>query len=218
MDILQSTLLHNALILHACHYFMARLITFSTESAAEVHQIIDPHSGPRGRYISSRLLNRQIKYAVHMLHREILRDVLERLEKSMRTRTRDSWGRSFCTILLLSLCMEGLQTAADTFVVCDIQKSNSEGTTSQYSRQQSLTVCQTLEDYPFQQSTHLFHDIYRSHRESHGGAREGFNPLRSLRAGLATSLDEPTDAMIKQINRILYRSCKYALPSAQATY
>lgn len=195
-----NSLLHNALMLHACHYFMAHLLTFSDETAEILHRTVDPYGAPRGQYFSSRLLSRQVKYAMHVLHRELLRNVLEGLEKSMRARTKDSWGPSFCTILLLCVCIEGLQVAADNFIVCDLKKSEADGVASHYSREQSLAACQKLDAYPFQQATRLFHDIYRSHRETNGGGKEGFNPVRSLRLGVTTGLDEPTEAMLQHIS------------------
>jgi hypothetical protein len=189
---------------------MAQLLTFSDETAEMVHQIVHPYGAQRDQHLSSRLLSRQIKYAMHKLHRDILKDVLEGLEKSMRARTKDTWGASFCTILLLAVCIEGLQTAADTFVVCDIEKSSRAGISSQYSREKSFEACQNLDDYPFHQSTRLFHDIYRSHKDSNSGGKEGFNPLRSLPAGVERDLDAPTREMVKEINWLLNKPGKHA--------
>jgi hypothetical protein len=209
----QVSSIRKASCLHACHYFMSRLVTFSDETADEIHQIVSPYGPPRERYYSSRLLSRQLKYTMHKLHREIMKEVLEGLEKSLRTRTKDSWGPSFCTILVLCLCIENLQTAADTFIVCDVQKSEDEGTTSQYRREHSIAACQDLDSYPFQQSTRLFHDIYRSHRSNReaGGAKDGFNPLRLAQNGEATGLDEATNAMITHVLWVIHENCKRIL-------
>jgi len=201
---LQSPLLHSALKLHACQYFMASLVTFSDASAINVHQTVPPFHPTLKRYFSSRLLNRQVKFAMHKLHRETTKEVLEGLEKSMRQRTKDSWGPSFCSILLLCLCIEGLQTAADSFVISDIMKSEFEGVQSEYDRSQSFDVCQALEELPFHQCTRLFHDIYRSHKESNGGSREGgLNPFRSMHAGNATGFEDGTDAVVKHMYYII---------------
>lgn len=129
----------------------------------------------------------------------------------MRSRTKDFWGPSFCAILLLCLCIEGLQTAADIFVVCDAEKSRRDGVASQYNRGESFMACQALDEFPFEKTKKLFHDIYRSHKESNGGAREGgFNPLRSFQAGVDTGLDRGTLELVKSINWIIWDSCKFS--------
>lgn len=185
-------------MLHAIHYFMGSLVTFTADSAADVYarspnyKVVPPEP-----YLSSRLLNRQLKFVMHRLHREITREVLEGLEKSMRSRTKDAWGPSFAAILVLSLCIEGLQTAADTFVVCDKIK---EGEKSGYRREQSRKACKEIEDYPYERCTRLFHEIFKTWKEGNGGAREGgFNPLRAVERGVETGLDEPTDVMVRSV-------------------
>jgi hypothetical protein len=193
-------------MLHACQYFMSAQVTFSEGSAWKVLQSVQTFGTPLEPFLSSRLLNRQIKYVMHKLHREITKEVLDGLEKSMRQRTKDSWGPSLCTILLLSLCIEDLQTAADTFVVCDIRKSTNEGIASSYTREQSNAACQALDKYPFQQCTKLFHDIYRSHKESGRAKEGGFNPFRSLSLHQETALDKETDAMARSIDWLVRTS------------
>ena len=216
---LKVQLIRSANMLHAIHYFMSHSLTFTEESASKVYQNVQPFGAPQEAYLSSRLLSRQVKYAMHKLHREITVEVLEGLEKSMRSRTRDSWGPSFCAILVLCLCIEGLQIAADTFIVYDWEKCEEEGIESQYRRSQSAEACQALEDYPFQQCTRLFHDIYRSHKEGNGGERkEGFNPLRALHEeGVTKGLDQATDRMARSINSIIYQCEHYSPPSSFVT-
>lgn len=143
---------------------------------------------------------------MHKLHREITIDVLESLERSLRARTKDSWGPSFCTILILCLCIEDLQIAADTMVVCDMLK---KGTDSTYTRDQSYRVCVALDEFPFAQCKRLFHDIYKSHKEVANGAREGgFNPLRSVHDKVPTNLDAVTDAMVRAVVGVMESSCE----------
>ncbi|RDW64864.1 hypothetical protein BP6252_10515 [Coleophoma cylindrospora] len=175
VSVKDQPLIRKAMMLHAINYSMSRLVTFSQDSAARLAEQLGDSRIP---YISSRLLNRQIKYAMHKLHRELTREVLKGLEKSMRAKSRDSWGPSFCTILVLSLCIEDLQTAADTFVVCDLVK---DGMQANLNRGDSFTACSALEEYPYQRCTRLFHDIYHSHRQAGGRVKDGaFNPIKNL--------------------------------------
>lgn len=189
------------MMLHTCQHFMSSIVSFSSGSALHIQQYMQPFEEAEP-FLSSRLLNRQLKYVMHKLHREITRDVLEGLEKLMRQRTKDSWGPSLCTILIISLCIEKLQTAADTFITCDIRKSASEGVRSEFVRNQSIAACEELDRLPFHQCMSLFHDIYRSHKDS-GAAREsGLNPFRSLRLGEHVELEDNTMEVVRSIDSI----------------
>jgi hypothetical protein len=188
-------------------------MTFSDDSAAEVLRNVEPFEDLEApmptAFLSSRLLSRQVKYVMNKIHRDLTETVLEGLERSMRSRTKDSWGTSFCTILILCLCMEGLQVAADSFVVCDML---CKGPESQYRRDESYEACQHLENYPFYQCKRLFHEIYKSHREGNGAGREaGFNPLKAMGNGIKTGLDTATDAMLRNMYSMCWESCKYPL-------
>ena len=158
------------------HYFMGCLITFSKKSVREIYSKLFPTSTPPS-YLSSRLLNRQIKHVMHKLHRETTQLVLEDLERSLRSRTKYSWGPSFCAILILCLCIEGLQSSADIIVVCDMQEKGAEAS---YTRDQSYIACKELDEYPFQQLTKLFHEICKSHSDGNNARRgdKAFNPLK----------------------------------------
>lgn len=114
-------LVRNALKLHAFHYFMGSLMSFTEESAFNIYRVM-LYDGIPGLELSSRLLNRQVKYIMHKLHRELTETVLKDLEKSLRSRTKDAWAPTFCSILVLCLCMESLQTAAHIMIVCEFQK------------------------------------------------------------------------------------------------
>lgn len=188
------------------------MLTLTEESKFEVYQRVEQIGAPPGEYLTSRLLNRQIKYVMHLLHREIYQSVLEGLEKSLKSNTKkDSWGVSFCTLLLLCLCIEELQTAADTFVMSDIRR---DGIFSAHTRNESSDACTALEEYPFQQCTQLFHDVYRSRREVKvgGGSRDGLNPFRDL-ADRKKSLmsDEATERMVKEVYDLIYNSRKHCV-------
>jgi hypothetical protein len=119
---------------------MGSLVTFTSDSATNAYERVPQYGIPPEPYLSSRLLNRQLKFVMHRLHRDITRELLEGLEKSMRSCTKNAWGPSFCAILVLCLCIEGLQTAADTFVICD---KITEGDKSDYRREQSQAACES---------------------------------------------------------------------------
>ena len=193
-------------MLHAIHYFMGSLVTFTSDSAEKVYAKSPNYNVPPEPFLSSRLLNRQLKCVMHRLHIELTREVLEGLEKSLRSRTRDAWGPSFAAILVLSLCIEGLQTAADTFVVCDLIK---EGQASKLQREMSAEACNEVEEYPFEKCVRLFHEIYKSGRVGNAGGRErGFNPLRAPGDDREMGLDLPTELMARSMYCLIYNARK----------
>lgn len=192
-------------MLHGIHYYLKSFITLTEESARKVYPAMQALGAAREPYLSSRLLNRQIKYAMHNLSREITLEVLEGLERTMRMRTKDSWGIAFCAFLVLCLCMEGLQIASDTYVICDMKEA---GANSVYNREESFAACRLIDELPFNQCKKLFHDIYRSHRESQRGREGGFNPLSSLANTGSTGLEHNADIMVTSIYRMISNSCK----------
>jgi len=185
---------------------MRRLLTFSDASVRDIHRTMnyfesDEEPEP---YLSSRLLNRQIKHVISKIQQELTMEVLDGLEKSLRSRSKDSWAPSFCTILVLSLCIELIETAADIFVVCDIEK---EGSKSEYRRNHSSEACSQLDNYPFRQCTQLFHDIFKSHRDNSGGKEGGLNPLMlNVETDGNTGWDQATKDMIHSIRSIIWDS------------
>lgn len=197
-------------MLLAMQYSMGRILTFTEKSAMNLQRELQPYfedSLPVS--MSSRLLNRQVKSSIYMLQRGITGQILERLEESVMSSAKESWGESFCTILVLAVCIENLQTATDIFVNYDI---TIEGEQSKYRRHHSSDACTNLEEYPFLRIERLFHGAYRSHREESTFQEGGFNPLRAIRDGRAsTGLDESTDAMVRAIYAIISDFCKFFL-------
>ncbi|KAL2068770.1 hypothetical protein VTL71DRAFT_15108 [Oculimacula yallundae] len=199
-----ESIVHDALKLHAIHYFMSHLITFTAASVQTIVQHLKRLKFPStnlDQFPSSRLLSRQIKQIVHKLHVETTAKVLASVEKSLRKRTQDYWAPTFATILMLCLCMENLETAADTLVVCDkLRGEKAEG----FEKTDSAKACKDLEDVPFAQCKNLLHEIYRSTKESTGGTKDaGFNPLRALSNSRNTGLKGEANEMVHEVSNIV---------------
>jgi len=184
---------------------MAGIPILSESSAA----IVGDALGAQSRLLSSRLLEGQIKYIVNKMHRDIVSEVLEGLERSMRSRTKDSWPISFSAILLLSMCIEELEVSAVNSAL------SSDPTTTN----PVLGACRSLEEYPFKTCTKLFHDIYKTHKEASGGSREsGFNPFRECDVGKehaiwSPDLNQPATKMVRELHQMITTSCKYSFLS-----
>jgi hypothetical protein len=188
----QSLLIKSALKLHAMHYFMSRVVTLTEDSVMRVREVMEDHTSMGDPHMSSPLLNHQIKCAMHKVHQETTKAVLEGLERSLRRRSKDSWGPSFCAILILCLCIEDLEIAADIFVACAIME---DGLPSTYNRKQSLDVCTSLEELPFALITRLFHAVYRSQ------GKRGFDPLANIED--KRSLDPATRDLIDSMCHLI---------------
>ncbi|KAG4429102.1 hypothetical protein IFR05_015416 [Cadophora sp. M221] len=195
-------IVHEALKLHAMHYFMGSLITFTPSSAQTIDenlQLLGYAPSNLDRFPSSRLLGRQIKEAMFKLQVETTTEVLASVEKSLRKRTTDHWAPSFATILIVCLCIENLESAIYTLVEM-LRKDGKEG----FGRTKSLEACMDLENGPFGQCKRLLHEIYRSNKESNGGARDGgFNPLRTFRNQQRTGLEGEAKKMVIEVAGVL---------------
>jgi hypothetical protein len=197
---------------------MSNLTTFSEESVGKIYSTLFSTSTLPTSYVSSRLLNKQIKFVMHILHHETTQLVLEDLERSLCSRTRSSWGPSFCAILIPCLCIEELQNSVDIMVVCEMQE---KGEKALYTRYQSYKACKELDDYPFQNFKKLFHEIYKSHSDGKGTWRgvKAFNPLKAAAMGKRRmEIDSTTEAMARAIYGVVNNHCKYALNSTTYGY
>jgi hypothetical protein len=147
-------------------------------------------SGDESNFVSSRLLSRQIKFVIHTIHRELIKDVLEGLERQLRSRTKSSWPFTFATIIMLCLGVEDLQIAAQASV-------KSQNSIEGPRWEPKSKVCSSLEEFPINTLTRLFHDIYRTNRGVNRGKigpaqEKGFNPLTATPApGDSSGLDDP---------------------------
>jgi hypothetical protein len=189
--------------LHAMHYFMGRSIATVDGTGRDACNSL--HNSPLLPYDlekGPKLLIRQIKHSMHSLLQETTREVLDALEKELKTRSKASWAPCFRTIAILCICIEELQVAIDGFVVQKItQKRESKCT----SREDAHDIARKLDDLFYTDCKTLFHDIYRSCRTKKGRKYEqSFNPIRD---GVKVDQDEGNllglQALIGDIHEIL---------------
>lgn len=190
--------------LHATYYFMSHVVTFSAESLSTVRESMGFPTAPQDPDLSSRLLNRQLKYVVSFFQRGLTKTVLRRLEASMRSTAKDAWGPTFAATLVLCVCIERLQIAADTFVVCEMKKRQEDRVVSGYTRRHSFEACCALDDYLYGRCFKLFHDVYKTYNKGDAG---GFNPLRDS-DHTKGKLDQATEIMVSSIRKLIRESGK----------
>jgi hypothetical protein len=161
---------------------------------------------------SSYLLNLQIKYVLLKMARELASQTLEGLEKSLRSRTKDSWPVSFCTILLLCMCIEEIQIAANIFTMMEAVTTGKQHPTEN----PAVEPCRTLELSPLKFITDIFHDVYKSHKSPGEG---GFSPLiqfldgKVLNSGVS-GVDQATQDMVRDLGQMITKSCKCIVPTS----
>jgi hypothetical protein len=137
------------------YYTMGRIIAFNGESVSEaINSLHNPSTvSPSQQFITAAVLSRQIKSALYLLLEESVGDLLEGLEKVLRSNTRTNWAIAFCANLVLALLVEQLQIATDAKVMHEISK---EGQDSARTRKVGTEACQLLEEMPIKYSWTLF--------------------------------------------------------------
>jgi hypothetical protein len=214
-----SKLVQNAMLLYLTYHIMNRVAVFTQPSSLKIREALDLHGlgeiateAP----LSSSVLNLQIKSGLVRRARDLASETLEGLEKSVRSRTKDSWPTSVGTILLLCLCIEEIQAA--TNIAAAMEAWNAWRSGKEHSNGlPAVAPCRTLELSPLKLIIDIFHGVYRTARHIGGGPKDdGFNPLRQFLDGKGSdlSVDDPTRDMVCSLGRMITDSCKYSVPSS----
>lgn len=148
-----------------------------------------------------RLLNRQVKAAMHTLRQGLMREVLEELEKELRGRDKDSWAICFCVVLILCICVEDAQTSMDALTM----HLHVHGEDNAISSEVTAESCRRLDDSFFRHLHVLFHGIYKSHKPAKpNGNRHSYNPIRDTPKPAAES-DSDVEAtnLVMKIRQII---------------
>lgn len=193
--------------LHAMHFFMRTLITFTPESAAIVARADGMFRGvtcPPNNYQSSRLLGRELKYFMHKIHKLNLGKVLGKFEKYVKRQETAMWPVCFCVVIILCLCTEDIQIATNNFLSHDKQVFDQS--------RPGYHECQDLEKLPFAQ---IFHDAFGTHKKPTGhGNKSSFNPMLD-RGESQKDWSQNARVMVRRIYEVITNSCKYAISATQ---
>lgn len=190
-------LLRKAFELHAVLYFMKTLITFTEESQADLARQLPYDLEARYSWRTSRLLGRQLKYQMHRFQKELLRTVLTEFCSGLTGRDqKPKWPAFFCTTILLTLCMEDIQTSVDNFLAYETGRVdlNRLGARECYDIEENL---------PF---ARMFHATFKTleMQETRGSSGTPFNPIWNLNDRDDSWTAETTD-MIGQIRDVINR-------------
>lgn len=183
-------LLEEAICLHGIQYFMGRIISFTPASARNVmarfgwHDEIEQH-------FSSRLLNRQIKSAMNVLHQQLNAKVLDTLQTEMKRMSQGFWAIAFSTIVVLSLCIEEFQIAVAWYTA----HAMTLPTSSRKASKHGLEICRQL-DLTHKAFADIFHEVYGTHKKAKN------NPILGDRESCAR-LDDKAASMVREVREVI---------------
>jgi hypothetical protein len=159
-----------------------------------------------GSKIVSRLLNRQLKFAMNTLLREKMREVLRDLEKALKRRDKFLWGTTFCVVSILCICIEEVQIALDEFAVHIFQHGSP---TERLSSSYIVEKCQELDEIPYVHHSRFFHGVYKNSQilplEGIGNSSQHGRDAPAAAAN--SDSRDATASLVCDIRRLL---CKYS--------
>lgn len=188
-----------ALSIYAMHYVMTRHLCLTQQSLVSLRStklVQEDHP-----WVTPRVLNRQIKSVIdEMLMRE-MQLLFDAFSKSLKPKSRKEWAPCLAAFLVLCLFMEAVETASDTFVMSQNEIDLKTRKTPQWKRQQVLKQNEELENLPFKQFAHQFHQIYATHsREANA---KSFNPLLDEASMQQAELDDAAVKMVFQLRQFI---------------
>jgi hypothetical protein len=165
------------MMLDAMYYFMGTTLTITDLSKQYIGEHLrKPTAQSYDSSLVSRLLNRQIKSAMHSLRRELMREVLEGLDRELKTKSKEAWATCFCVASILCICLEEAQISMDAFTMhTRVHGAESESPSSEA----TIETCRKLDELLFKHLLELFHGIYKTRQtcKPQNGGRV-YNPIR----------------------------------------
>ncbi|KAI4093175.1 MAG: hypothetical protein LQ344_003002 [Seirophora lacunosa] len=185
-------LVHQSLKLVVLTHIMTHSLTLVESTKDNVYQRLqNPPHEQFSHHTCPRWLNKQIKFLLSTLHRDVLKSCLSLVQEKLRTSTRKPvWAALFTSMLVLAMTTETLEQT----LRCKERTEKEEGTI----RQEDTTADDAIRlmDERFGHLKNIFHQGYRSH------LAKGFNPLRS-REDRAFLEDEASRSLAVKANDIV---------------
>jgi len=198
-------MVRRALSIYAMHFVMTRHLCLTQQNIVDLQP-----TGlvPQGvRWVTPRVLNRQIKAVVdEMLCRE-MQLLFENFSKSLKPKMRREWAPCMASFLVLCLFMESVEVAADMFVISDNEINLRHRYAPAWQRSFVLDVNSQIENMPFKQFAFQFHQIYQTH--SRDAAARSFNPLVDDACFELGELDRDAEHMVRQLRRFIDEDCEW---------
>ncbi|KAI0911886.1 hypothetical protein F4823DRAFT_560459 [Ustulina deusta] len=190
----QSAMVRRALAVYATHYVLTRQLCLTPGTLDRLQRLqqaqpaklpfLSPGIGAHSALTTTRVLNRQVKAVLdeHLLKET--QGLFAAFGSALKPRSRAEWAECLASFLVLCLLFEGIEAAADTFVVseaevalrtrrrstaatvafdADENKVGGGGGFAVGGRRQALDVCREIDNLPFRQVAYRFHAVYQTH-------------------------------------------------------
>lgn len=174
---------------------MTRQLTLVENTRDSVYeQLNNPPPEKYGHHTSPRWLSRQIKFLLSTLHRDVMYNVLDLVQVTLRRADRKPfWAALFAGVLVVAMTTETQQQT----LRCKEKTDKEEGTIKQDDRTADEEI--SLMDEKFELLKNLFHQGYRTQ------SPKGFNPLRS--SANRGSLDQASQSLAAKASAIVEQHC-----------
>ncbi|KAI0393107.1 hypothetical protein F5Y17DRAFT_433703 [Xylariaceae sp. FL0594] len=196
----RSGMVRRALGVYAAHYVLTRQLYVTQGSLArlsraggEVFQQFPTHPA-----MTARILNRQIKAVLDEHLQKETQLLFQSLSSALKPRSRAEWAPCLASFLVLCLLFEGIEAAADTFVVSEAEVALREALASasgrggpctttnpakfaREGRNRALDVVKGIDNMPFRQVAYRFHAVYQTHRARELGVGHSYTPSDETR-------------------------------------
>ena len=166
-DRTKSPLLTKALKLHLVSFYMAHQLMLIEGSEHILDDETDLHFEAY-RNNCPRFANKQIKKVLSSIHVEMMQEVFEEFERTLRMRSPQTWPVAVCVMMIFCMVLENMQIVIDDFVACAISSED-------YSMlpDDARHHVHQMDERLFKQVQAEFHMSYKSWN------KRGFNPLRT---------------------------------------
>jgi hypothetical protein len=153
------------------YHLLACRFLFTKESSLETVGIPQYQSPilPSQRSNSSRVLNRQIKAALHLLLKEWIPEALLELDGRLRHQEKEMWTSCLCAHLLLCTCVEQIQVAVDAFILSNLSSEGDPGPI----RHCGLDISRSLEKRTLEHSQLLLDGLLKGIIKKHNPFEAG---------------------------------------------
>ncbi|KAL8810912.1 MAG: hypothetical protein Q9200_002214 [Gallowayella weberi] len=168
-DLKVKPLVHLSLKLVVLTYIMTHSLTLVEDTKDTVYeQLWNPPGEKFGHHTCARLVNKQFKFLLSPLHRDLLKNVLNKVQQNLRSSDKKKvfWAPLFACMVILAMTIETLQVS----VRCKEQTDKQEGTIDQDDKTADKAIAEMDDRYDFLKN--LFHQGYRTLQP------KGLNPLR----------------------------------------
>ncbi|KAH8889280.1 hypothetical protein GQ53DRAFT_630086, partial [Thozetella sp. PMI_491] len=194
-----SPIVKRALSIYAMHYVMTRHLCLTRQTIVNLGPTkLVPQNVP---WVTPRVLNRQIKAVVDEMMMREMQLLFENFSKSLKPKSRKEWAPCLAAFLILTLFMESVETAADSFVISQNEVNLRNRAQPKWKRSFALDINKEVENLPFKQFAYQFHQIYQTH--SKDASAKSFNPLLDDGCFEQGELDRYAAEMVWQLRKLV---------------